>query len=282
MSELIHEKIIDISQLRVQFKLFKDEIFFVPRHWHEHLELILVIEGIFSIYLNNKTISLKAGDTAVVNCRDIHATQSYEGSLCILLQIPQNILMQCIPDFSKIKFQEVYIAEESEIARQIQKCLIDMNKIFEEKASGYHILFSSLLYKLIYLLYLGHIESPVLMNAKGKQNFERIDSAMQYVQKHYSEQITLKKISSLLALNPDYFCRLFHEYTGQTFIEYVNSVRLKHFYDDLCSTEDNITLLMEKSGFSNCKTFRNLFKSVYGCTPYTCRKQQQTLKKYKL
>ena len=57
-----------------------------------------------------------------------------------------------------------------------------------------------------------------------------------------------------------------------TFLEYVNSVRLQHFYEDLLNTDYTVTELLTRNGFTNYKLFLRLFKQTYGCTPMQKRR----------
>ena len=47
----------------------------------------------------------------------------------------------------------------------------------------------------------------------------------------------------------------FRKYTGQTFLAYVNQIRMEHFHTDLLETDKNITFLLDKNGITNYKGF---------------------------
>ena len=59
---------------------------------------------------------------------------------------------------------------------------------------------------------------------------------------------------------------------GTTFLKYLNSVRLEHFYTDLTNTDLSISELIERNGFTNYKMFMKFFKDTYGNTPRETRK----------
>ena len=41
-------------------------------HWHEEMELDLILAGSTDVIINNRSIALKEGDMIVINCEDVH------------------------------------------------------------------------------------------------------------------------------------------------------------------------------------------------------------------
>lgn len=83
--------------------------------------------------------------------------------------------------------------------------------------------FLQLVYKLLYLLYTKDAATvDHVLRHRSRRDFERIEQSMQYVKRNYTNPITLKETADELSLTPEYFCRLFKKYTGQTFLTYVN------------------------------------------------------------
>ena len=88
----------------------------------------------------------------------------------------------------------------------------------------------------------------------------------------HAEEITLQDGADELGLNKEYFCRMFKENMGISFISYVNQVRIDHIYQDLIHTDDSIQEIAERHGFYNQKLFYRMFKERYDCTPVKLRK----------
>ena len=97
---------------------------------------------------------------------------------------------------------------------------------------------------------------------------------MEFVREHYGERISLADAAGLLSITPEHFCRLFRKYTGQTFLAYVNQIRMEHFHTDLLETDKNITFLLDKNGITNYKGFLRKFKEAYGESPKEVRRKQ--------
>ena len=88
------------------------------------------------------------------------------------------------------------------------------------------------------------------------------------------QEISLADAAGLLSITPEHFCRLFRKYTGQTFLAYVNQIRMEHFHTDLLETDKNITFLLDKNGITNYKGFLRKFKEAYGESPKEVRRKQ--------
>ena len=108
---------------------------------------------------------------------------------------------------------------------------------------------------------------------KTSRYLDRLDLIIKYINNHYSECISLENISSQAGLNAEYFSRFFKKYMGTTYLKYLNSIRLEHFYIDLTNTDYSISELIERNGFTNYKVFMKLFRDAYGTTPNEIRKQ---------
>ena len=98
-----------------------------------------------------------------------------------------------------------------------------------------------------------------------------MDEVIRYVKNNYKNNISLKDAASLLNISPEYFCRLFKKHTGQTFLAYLNAVRMSRFYQDLMATDYSVTDLMERHGITNYKVLIRDFKQTYGTTPNKLR-----------
>lgn len=110
---------------------------------------------------------------------------------------------------------------------------------------------------------------------KENRNFERIEETLQYVKANYKREISLAEAAGLLNVSPEYFCRLFKKHTGQTFLEYLNAVRLIHFYHDLLQTDYSITELLSQNGITNYKVFIRTFRETYKTTPGKLRRSMK-------
>jgi len=76
MNRYSYEIVKDDSRLKLFFQLMYAETFYSPMHWHSHLEVIFVLDGYMTVYVNEKKYTLKKDDIFLVNSKEIHAAKS--------------------------------------------------------------------------------------------------------------------------------------------------------------------------------------------------------------
>ena len=271
-----HETIWDDHLTQVRFSRVDASNDLILAHWHNHLEVLYLTEGHMTVCINETSYELKSSDILIVNPQDIHYTQSHGNSRYYLLQIPPIHLERISMDWQLIHFSEYipYGPKPDSLNSGLSEILQEMIHLDEKQENGHHLLYLSRLYQFLYLLYTqGSSLLSVQNRNRTERDFKRVEQSMQFVRKNFRRPITLAEAAGHISVTPEYFCRLFKKYTGQTFFTYVSTVRLLHFYQELLQTDESITYLMERNGITNYKQFMRMFKEAYGTTPHKLRTQ---------
>lgn len=268
---LTHEIIVPNNKLPVYFDIYEAYNQLIPSHWHSHLEVLYVFQGTMYIFRNDKKYTINENELFVVNSGDVHLTRSTGSIKVLLLQIPYELLSLSIPDYNMIRFREYFphnkLSEDSAFQNMI-RYLHEMKMLYKQGEDIYPFLFISNLNLFLHTLYSNYaIRQDRSEKDRAVRHLSRLKEVLDYVEKNYMESLNLKEAASLVALNPEYFCRSFKKYTGFTFMEYVNLVRLTHIHNDILNSDDSITSIQERHGFTNYKVFNRMFKECYGCTP---------------
>jgi len=101
----------------------------------------------------------------------------------------------------------------------------------------------------------------------------QLKPVLEYVEIHYSEQITLDELAKIVNMNPKYFCRFFHSITQQTPMNYVNYYRIEQATNLLNSTNLSVTEVGLECGFNDTGHFVKSFKKRKGITPKQYQKR---------
>lgn len=101
-----------------------------------------------------------------------------------------------------------------------------------------------------------------------------IDVALHYIKEHYSEDLSLEKMASVVFLNPAYFSQLFKLKTGQGYKEYVTSLRLEQAKLLLLNPRLKLAEIAERVGYQDMRHFTQMFRKRYQLTPTEYRHQQ--------
>ena len=91
--------------------------------------------------------------------------------------------------------------------------------------------------------------------------------ALEYIEEYYTESIRIEEIAAFIGLSPDYFSRMFKEYTGLTPVEYIRYVRLAKAAELLRKPDISIADVAMQVGFDDQGYFSRLFKQVIGVSP---------------
>lgn len=111
--------------------------------------------------------------------------------------------------------------------------------------------------------------NPIPAEFKNK----KIEKIISYINKKYTEDITLNDISSFAAMNPSAFCRYFKGNTGKTLIEYIVDMRIGYACKLLANDRFNISQISIECGFESIIHFNRCFKRNMGVTPTEYRKK---------
>lgn len=94
-----------------------------------------------------------------------------------------------------------------------------------------------------------------------------ISDALEYIHKHYMENISMAEAARYVCHSPEYFSRRFKEEVGENFNTYVTLYRLDRAQELLCHTKLRVAEIAEKVGFSSPGYFARLYKRYKGMTP---------------
>ncbi|MCH4888568.1 response regulator [Acidaminobacter sp. JC074] len=99
-----------------------------------------------------------------------------------------------------------------------------------------------------------------------------IDTAIDYLEKHFSEEISLESVADYLHISPEYLSRLFKKETTKTFIHYLTTLRLEAAKRLIEDTQLKNFEVAEKVGYNEPNYFSYVFKKRYGISPSKYRK----------
>ena len=109
-------------------------------------------------------------------------------------------------------------------------------------------------------------------------NDDDIGKIKLYIDRHYADDINLKKISELFCYNSTYLGQKFRAELGVGFSKYIDEVRIEKAKILLKSDRLKIYEVAEKVGFSNTDYFYRKFKQYEGVSAKEYRKKYQKIK----
>lgn len=257
-------------------------------HWHTALEIIVPIENYYDIVINEKMYHINPGDIFIIPPGIIHEiiAPNYGIRYVFLMDID---LLTKIHGFSAVSpvlsdpitlnktantksFEAVYNK-----LHQIRDLYFGDDKFSELKI---HTLATSLL---IDLAQNQLNDTRIFENTrvyKQKEYAQKFSHVLDYIDKHYAEEIDLDTIAERSGFSKFHFSRLFKQYTDMTFCDYLSYRRIKAAEELLSGPDLSITEVAIQSGFPSISTFNRIFKQKHGCTPTEYRAKNTNYSSY--
>ncbi|MBK8944422.1 MAG: helix-turn-helix domain-containing protein [Ignavibacteriae bacterium] len=92
-------------------------------------------------------------------------------------------------------------------------------------------------------------------------------SAQNYIEENYKEKITIEELSERFNLGRRTFERRFKAATKNTIIEYIQRVKIEAAKIDLEKGKKTVSEIMYDVGYTDSKSFRDIFKKFAGMSP---------------
>ncbi|GEM_PF-323799 len=94
-----------------------------------------------------------------------------------------------------------------------------------------------------------------------------VEQAIDFMKTHYDEDISLDSMAERYFLNPTYFSRLFKQYTGNTFTDYLIELRMERAKDLIEAGKYKMYEVSRMVGYRSEKYFYRVFKQYTGRSP---------------
>jgi two-component system, response regulator YesN len=114
-------------------------------------------------------------------------------------------------------------------------------------------------------IYTGVIER--IMEMRKRKDRKLVEAVKEFVQKHYCEEITLKRLAEAVYANASYICDLFKSQTGENFVEYLTRLRIEKAKSLLKDVRIKTYEVGQLVGYPDATYFSKVFKKMVGVTP---------------
>ena len=249
----------------------------MPFHWHMECELILILEGGFSLSVDGEAVCAGPGDCVFVPSGAVHGGT------------PHNCVYECVV-FDMDRFlqdrsvcRQKYAAVLGDSARihtllpaggpaaQVVDALFEN---MEKEQPGYEFLTTGLLWQLIGIVLRHRLYAADSGEAPHPwRHADQMKSVLRRIRRDYAAPLTLDELAAEAGLAPKYLCRVFRQVTGRTPIDYLNYYRIECAAELLCTTTDSITVVALSCGFNDPSYFSRMFRRQKRVSAHVYRNQ---------
>lgn len=250
----------------------KDPRYQMPYHWHPHIEIIRILEGRFNLILNGVNYELTRGDIVYIEDGMSHGGTPID---CVYECIVFDLKLLLKSDFITNTFIKRVLRHEVSIAPNAINSIKYKFNIFDflfeamyRKVNGYEFDVIGSLYILYGCIYRNNLYKSTPNAKKSAEiNSAKFKKAIDYIETHYADNITLNDMADAVGMSPKYFCRYFKNMSGKTPIGYLNYYRIERACEQMSTYDISVTEVAFSNGFNDISYFIKIFKEQKGVTP---------------
>ncbi len=244
-------------------------------HIHSQLEIMQVVRGAMDITVDEQTTRLHKGDLVVIFPHHPHtfemlAEPENSGQTVTVLVINPHLAGDYAEQIFSMAPKKPFVRAE-DITRDMREA-IDQLLYYSQLTNPerYHPTIAKSYTQLLLTWLWPLLELEPAANANLHSATYR---AIQYMQQHFQEPLSLEGVAAALNISKRQLSRLFSETVHIGFHEYLLDLRTEHAKNMLRDTQLPITDIAYQSGFESQRTFNRAFQDFYGMTPRDYRKK---------
>ena len=256
---------------------FRDQNFVMDGfHCHSGYELFYVEAGACRFLADDSIFDLRAGDFVLVPPLALHYTRYLFGPCkrTVVYFAQEDVLAETMgllssqkSMFARTTVFQVPLAYQDRIGACLGR-MVSEEKIHDARSPFLRKVFLQELLLLCGRVCIFLDDYPADLHTTDQQ----IVQAARYISERYMHPITTAEVAMAVGFSPNYLSRKFRRASGMGLHEYLVFIRLHHAAQELLSTQDSITTIAFRCGFSDSNYFKDAFKKKYGISPRNYRK----------
>lgn len=269
------------------FQMEESGFVFVP-HRHKLFEILYVEKGFPRFVCNGVTIEAQAGDMMIFNSDDIHAcfyadapykSRTMQFDLSLLISDYEHVYEYNF--LNAVRQKQILFDNHIKKADSLYNLFCAIEREYYANEKGFETAIKGLLYQTVTNLYRKHsiVKNAAHSDKKNtianKLNYERYEYATEYIQAHYTEDLTPDIVAKELFIDNTYLRKIWKQFGGTTFNRYLHSVRIMQATRLLCDTQKTIGLIATEVGYNDINYFSRMFREIIGVSPTDLRNQRK-------
>lgn len=226
-------------------------------HFHDAVELVLVLRGAATACINGQQYTLERGDATLCQSLDVHYYKAMADSLYFVMVADRSYLSEFYKALGKRSAARFF--------KMPDEALSFANALGaykgQELAAQNRLLTLSRIYYL-----LSHV--PLLDATDGKREAALSAEVLRYIQENADKPLTAATLAEQFGYSRGYFSSLFCSVTGESFRSYLNRVRVRRIKKELAEAPARGVLTVAfENGFESAATFYRAYKREFGSAP---------------
>ena len=241
-------------------------------HFHSAIEVIVPHRGMAIYQMQNddeyrvgpgEILFIPAGLThELTECGDVHRH--------LLLFEPNPLVnLRDMHRINSMMQKPILLNDQSTIYQSVSELLMEVVACYERQEPLWNTQCYSYLMQMYALLGRDYLRATASTLHTEDRNIDSaiMNSAMTYINEHYMDDILLEDVAVFAGFSKYYFSRMFKQFSGLSFSEYLMRKRLNVAIDLLVRTRQPVKAIAGLSGFGSVATFNRIFREKKNCTP---------------
>ena len=259
------------NQIQLADVIFVDNVYSQkhPHMVHRHadvLELLYIAEESGQYIVGNYEYAMTAGDFVICNANIPHGEDPFQKhqiqTYCLVLS---GVKLENFPTGHLVTDNQrpiISLGKENFVAQLLPK----IYQMFHKQKDFYDVCrhFALGIFFLLQRLLNEHDENLTPTQKKRERLMYRITD---YLNEHFAEPLTLKKISEAVFVSEAHLSHAFKKVVGLSPMQYVIQRRIGEAQSRLMETSQPIQDIGEELGFVSSAHFSKMFKKYVGITP---------------
>lgn len=229
-------------------------------HLHPEIEIIICIRGEAEVSIDNVTYKFGTGDMCVVFPNQIHSYKVYENGEFLVIIFTSQVLPNIKENvFSYIPKSPITTYRKIE---NLNSSVLDFVSKYQMEFVNSNVLLTGYINIFMYYM-LPHLN----LNISSSDDHSILKKVCDYCRMNYINSISLDDIATELQISAFKISRIFNQYMHMTIPYYLNLLRISKACKLLWNTEENITEIATKVGFTSFRSFNRNFLKIMKTTP---------------
>lgn len=264
-----------VQHFRVRgLRVFLNTVEYRTPHLHKELELIWILDGGMEIRGAKGMHVARTGDLAILNPKQMHALCRLDKPCSFLcIQVSPKFFAYSFPAISGLRFDELLLSRSME---DIAPLLDALALIYFRQEDGFELACAGQMHMLLYRL-LQSVPHHILNEnetLEQERKGERLNRLMDFVERNHQSKISLSDFAAEEKRSMSYLSHFVKENLGQSFQEYVNTVRFQTACSLIDAGRERLLDVCTEAGFSDYRYFSQTFRQRAGMSPKEYRQKR--------
>jgi AraC-like DNA-binding protein/mannose-6-phosphate isomerase-like protein (cupin superfamily) len=256
----------------------------VPWHWHDEVELVVVLEGATKVQCLGDSTIVNPGEGIFINGNILHRLTQVGKTDCHIINFvfkPEFIenrldskiyrdFIQPISTNTSLTFMKFTpeIPWHNVLLNQFSNAF----QLYTKGNYGYELMVKSSLTQLWYTMVTNVLKDLDSIKPLTDQE-KRLSTMIKYIHENYSQKLSVAQLAKTTDISESECYRVFKQLLNTTPVEYITNHRLQLAASELVRTNISLTTLSLNLGFNSSSYFSKKFKEKYRMTPKEYRSQ---------